>query len=76
MKGTILFGLYLLPILAMIGLRYQFAQSESRQTVKGIMLTLAFSTILTLIADLDRTTEGAIILNHQPIIEYYQVMNS
>lgn len=65
--ATIWLCLYLVALLAMTAVGYQFGQSGRRQIVAGIILALSFSSVLTLIADLDRAGEGTVRLNQQPL---------
>jgi len=65
--ATIWLGLYLVALFAMTAVGYQFAQSGHRQLLAGLILALSFSSVLTLIADLDRAAEGTVRLNQQPL---------
>jgi cellobiose-specific phosphotransferase system component IIC len=65
--ATIWLGLYMVALFAMTAVGYQFAQSGRRQLLAGIILALSFSSVLTLIADLDRAGEGTVRLNQQPL---------
>lgn len=68
--GAIWFGLYALALLGMVLVGFQFGQSKYRQTLVSLVLALAFSSIIALIVDLDRASEGAITLNQQPIFDF------
>jgi len=68
--GAIWLGLYVLAFLAMIVVGYQFGQSKHRQWLVSLVLALAFSSIILLIADLDRANEGFIKMNQQPVFEF------
>lgn len=74
--GAIWLGLYILAILAMIAVGYQFGQSNRRQLLVSITLAVAFSSVIALISDLDRATSGIIKLNQQPLFEYQQKIES
>jgi hypothetical protein len=74
--GAIWLGLYILAILAMIAVGYQFGQSNRRQLLVSITLAVAFSSVIALISDLDRATSGIIKLNQQPLFEYHQKIES
>jgi hypothetical protein len=74
--GAIWMGLYVLAILAMIVVGYQFGQSKQRQWLVSLLLAAAFSFIIVLIADLDRSSEGSIIVNQQPVIEFQKKMET
>jgi hypothetical protein len=68
--GAIWMGLYVLAVLAMIVVGFQFGQSKNRQWLVSVLLAAAFSFIIVLIADLDRSTEGTIVLDQNPVIEF------
>jgi hypothetical protein len=70
--GAIWTGLYMLAVLAMIVVGYQFGQSNHRQMLVSVILALAFSSVIALIADLDRSSSGSIIVNQQPLFEFQQ----
>ena len=70
--GAIWTGLYMLAVLAMMVVGYQFGQSKHRQILVSVILAIAFSSVIVLIADLDRSTSGSITVNHQPLVEFQQ----
>ncbi|MFZ1865424.1 MAG: hypothetical protein WAU39_14455 [Polyangiales bacterium] len=70
--GTIWLALYLVAGLAMIAVGFHFAQSRHRQILVSLILALAFSSILVLIADLDRAAEGTVRVSQQPLIDLQQ----
>ena len=53
----------------MAGVGYQFGRAGSRDLVISLFLTLAFSMVIGLIADLDRIDQGALQVSQQPMIE-------
>ena len=67
--GTIWFFLFLTAALGMASMGYHAGLSGSRRTMAVIFLTLAFSGALTLIADLDRPTEGFLVVSQQAMQE-------
>jgi hypothetical protein len=67
--GTIWFGLYAVTILAMVTVGYQLGQAAQRPYVVVAILALAFSSVILLIADLDRTVEGTVQVSQQPLFE-------
>jgi len=67
--GTIWLALYLVSALAMIAVGFHFAQSRHRQILVSLILAIAFSSILVLIADLDRAAEGTVRVSQQPLID-------
>jgi hypothetical protein len=68
--GAIWMGLYVLAVLAMMVVGFQFGQSKNHQWLVSVLLAVAFSFIIVLIADLDRSTEGTIVLDQTPVIEF------
>ena len=70
--GTIWLGLYAVSGLAMIAVGYQFGQSRQRQLLFGFILAAAFSSVIGLIADLDRSAEGTIKVDQQPVKDLYE----
>jgi len=74
--GAIWFGLYAVAGLAMIAVGYQSANRRLRQLLIDIMLGLAFSSVILLIADLDRYWEGTVTIDPQPMIELQRKMNT
>jgi len=73
--STIWLGLYVVAALAMIAVGYQFGQSRHWQITVSVLLALAFSAVLTLIADLDRAAEGTVRLNQRPLFELQQKLH-
>ena len=69
-------GLYILAILSMIVVGYQFGQSKHRQILVSVILALAFSSVIALIADLDRSASGSITVNQQPLFEFHQKLQN
>ncbi len=74
--ATIWVGLYLVALFAMTAVGYQFAQSGHRQLLASIMLALSFSSVLTLVADLDRAGEGTVRLNQQPLYHLQEQLHA
>jgi len=70
--GAIWFGLYILAFMGMVLVGYQFGQSKNRQWLVSLVLSLAFSSIIVLIVDLDRPLEGAITLNQHALFDFQQ----
>jgi hypothetical protein len=67
--GMIWLGLYVIAALAMITVGYQFGQSRRFPGAVSIVLAMAFSSVLTLIADLDRAIGGTVKIDHTPYIQ-------
>ena len=62
-------ALYVVSMLSMAGVGYQFGWAGSRDIAISFCLALAFSIVIVLIADLDRVNEGALQVSQQPMIE-------
>ena len=67
--GAIWFGLFVVTALAMTLVGYQCAQLRQRQLIVNSILAITFSAVITLIADLDRSTEGTVQLVNQPMLD-------
>ena len=67
--GAIWIVLYLLAILAMIILGYHAALANSRRSIAVIALIFGFSSVLFLIADLDRPGQGTLQVSQQAMID-------
>ena len=69
---TVLFGI---TIIAMIEVGYLFGRSQSGNWLFTVALSLAFSGVMILIVDLDRSgasATGAISVSQQPMIDLHQ----
>jgi hypothetical protein len=58
-----------LTVLSMAAVGYQFGQSGKGSLPMQLVLALAFSIVVFLIADLDRTAEGWLKISNQPTVE-------
>jgi hypothetical protein len=65
--GAIWLGLFTITFLAMVAVGYQFGQSKQHHPLINLMLAIAFSSVIVLIADLDRESQGLIRVNQQPL---------
>lgn len=72
--AAIWIALYLLAILAMVVMGYDQGLTGSRRSPAIIVLVLAFSAVLTLIADLDRPSKGLLQVSQQSMLELKQSM--
>jgi hypothetical protein len=62
--------------LAMFAVGYQFGASGGRRIpVAKLALSLTFAMVMLLAIDLDRTGEGLVAVNQQPMLNLYQSMN-
>jgi hypothetical protein len=68
-------GLYVILILAMSVVGYYEGMSGTRHTLAVFGMVLAFSTVLTLIADLDRPGRGLLEVNQQSMIDLRKSMS-
>lgn len=66
--------LYVLSILAMAMMGYHSGLVHSRRSIAVIALVLGFSSVLFLIADLDRPNQGTLQVSQQSMIDLRQTM--
>ncbi len=62
-------ALYIVSLLSMGGVGYQFGAAGERDVAISMFLALAFSIVICLIEDLDRVDQGALQVSQQPMIE-------
>lgn len=62
-------ALYSITIMAMMGIGYQLGISGTRRPIVSIFLAIAFSVIITLIANLDKGLEGSLRVNQKPMVD-------
>lgn len=74
--GVIWVTLYFVTILTMIAVGYEFGLSGASNILISLILSLAFSAFMVLIADLDRGVAGTLRVDQRPIIELQQKLNS
>ncbi len=72
LPGVLWRSLGLVTVLSMAALGYLEGLSRSTRSPAAIAVVLSFSTVLTLIADLDRPAEGSLRLSPQMMIELDQ----
>ena len=70
--GSIWVMLYVVTVLAMMSVGYQFGYSGTKSRVMILLLALSFSGVIYLIADLDRVGAGVLRVNQRPMIELQQ----
>jgi len=74
---TILWNvLYFITILSMATVGYQAGLSAKSSLRIGLVLAFTFSTMVYLIADLDRVTEGSLRVNQQPLLQLQKKMQT
>ena len=67
--GMVWLVLYTLVILAMLAIGYQGGLASAKRSLTGITLVLAFTAVITMIADLDRPGGGLLRVNQQGMAE-------
>jgi len=67
LPGQIWLSLYMLIVFGMAGLGYQFGIAGERKLSLTCAVLLSFAIVMTMIADLDRATEGFMQANKQPL---------
>ena len=72
--GVIWIVLYVLAILAMVMMGYHSGLAHSRRSIAVIALIIGFSSVLYLIADLDRPGQGSLRVSQQSMIDLRQSM--
>ena len=72
--GVIWIVLYVLAILAMVMMGYHSGLAHSRRSIAVIALIIGFSSVLYLIADLDRPGQGTLRVSQQSMIDLRQSM--
>jgi hypothetical protein len=70
--SRIWFGLLFVTFLSMAAVGYQFGLSGHGNLAARLVLSLTFAAVVTLIADLDRATQGSIMVSQQPMMELQQ----
>lgn len=73
--GSIWMALYFVTILTMGMVGYDFGVSNRGVLMISLALALAFSSIILLIEDLDRPTEGFLKVSQRPMIELQQKLH-
>ena len=70
------YAIYIITILSMFMVGYQSGLSSKSNFVIGIIMVLTFSTVLLLIVDLDRSTEGSFMLDQRPMLQLHRKMQA
>jgi hypothetical protein len=73
--GIIWTTLFFVTVLTMLAVGYEFGREGVSNIFISLILALAFSAIIVLIADLDRGVTGTIQVSQQPLIELQQKLN-
>jgi hypothetical protein len=66
---SIWYALYLVTILTMAAMGYQFGLTGTHSWIVTILLVLVFASVILLIADLDRPQSGFLRVSQQPMID-------
>ncbi len=72
--GTIWFGLFTVAGFSLGAMGYQVGLAGSRRSLVTVAVAVTFSTVIWLIADLDRPQEGALKVSQQAMVEARQAM--
>jgi hypothetical protein len=68
-------ALFVVTVLTMAGVGYFCGMSRSRRTPEVLVLAVTFSSILVLVADLDRPLDGLMRVNQQAMIDVRTLMD-
>ncbi|HEX9252761.1 MAG TPA: hypothetical protein VF870_11005 [Ignavibacteriaceae bacterium] len=74
--GNIWMTLYFVTILTMLAVGYEFGLNGAGSNLISLILALAFSAFILLIADLDRGVAGTLRVSQKPLIELQQKLNN
>ena len=74
--GIVWIVLYTLVILAMLAIGYQAGLASAKRSLTGITLVLAFTAVITMIADLDRPGGGLLRVNQQGMTELKEYVSA
>lgn len=69
-------ALYFITILSMIAVGYQFGIAGKSNTLIILLMVLAFSVILVLISDLDRSSQGVIQVSQKPMLKLQEKLHA
>jgi hypothetical protein len=69
-------ALYGVCILSMAGVGYQFGTVGTRDLVISLSLAISFSTVIWLIADLERGDQGIVRVGREPMVELDKKLNA
>jgi hypothetical protein len=74
--GSIWLALYFVTVMAMVAVGYHFGLAGGGSFLVSLLLSVAFSTVILLIADIDRAREGLLKVSQQPMLELQQKLNT
>jgi hypothetical protein len=72
--GVIWIVLYVLAVLAMVMMGYHSGLVHSRRSIAVVALVIGFSSVLYLIADLDRPGQGTLRVSQQAMVDLRRSM--
>jgi hypothetical protein len=68
-------GLLSLAVLTMMAVGYQFGLAGRHNILIALVLAMAFSAVVLLIADLDRGTQGALRVSQEPMLKLQEALS-
>ena len=75
LPGPIWGALCIVTVLAMGAVGYQTGFSGARRTIAVLLVVLAFSVVMFVIADLDQSLDGFLRISQQPMIDLQKAIN-
>lgn len=66
---SICYALFFIAAISMVGTGYKCGIAGTRSWLTSVMLVITFSTVIDLVADLDRPWEGSLRASQQPMID-------
>ena len=76
LPGVLWGALYLVTILTMTGVGYYDGLTRSSRSIAILVLALTFSTIIVLVADLDRPQEGLLTVSQRAMTDLREMMHN
>lgn len=74
--GAIWVGLFAVAVLSLTAMGYLEGLSGTRRSLAVLAVAIAFSTVIELIADLDRPQEGVLRVSQQALVDVQRSMNA
>lgn len=74
--GGIWLALYFVTMLAMFAVGFDFGRNNTGSVMISLMMALAFSSVILLIADLERNSKGFVRVSQRPMIELQQKLHA
>lgn len=76
LPGDLWAGIYIVALLSMWLVGLQVSYSERRNWLSLVILVVVFSLVLTLIVDLDRPTQGVLVVSQQALLDLQAQMKA